>query len=67
VNPVAVGWFAGGIVLAAPFASSAIYEGWFTGLVGGGDISLFVGFLVPLVGYFLTMRARARRAATVAA
>jgi NCS1 nucleoside transporter family len=67
VNPIAVGWFAGGIVLAAPFASSAIYEGWFTGLVGGGDISLFVGFLVPLVGYFLTMRARGRRAATVAA
>jgi NCS1 nucleoside transporter family len=61
VNPVAMAWFVVGIVLAAPFASSAIYQGWFTGWVGGGDISLFVGFLVPLAGYFLTMRARVRR------
>ena len=29
-------------------------------LVGGGDISLFVGFLVSLVGYYLTMRDRVR-------
>jgi len=58
-NPVALGWFAAGIVLGALFASSAIYSGPLTGLVGGGDISIFVGFVVSLVGYYLTMRRRA--------
>jgi nucleobase:cation symporter-1, NCS1 family len=60
-NPVALGWFAAGIVLAALFASSAIYSGPLTGLVGGGDISIFVGFAVSLVGYYLTMRGRVGR------
>jgi nucleobase:cation symporter-1, NCS1 family len=61
-NLVALGWFVAGIALAAPFASNAIYSGSFTGLVGGGDISIFVGFLVSLAGYYLTMRGRADRA-----
>jgi purine-cytosine permease-like protein len=58
LNPVALGWFAAGIVLAALFSSSAIFNGPLVGLVGGGDISIFVGFLVSLVGYYLTMRNR---------
>jgi NCS1 nucleoside transporter family len=57
-NPIALGWFVAGIALAALFASSAIYSGPLTGLVGGGDISIFVGFIVPLAGYYLTMRGR---------
>ncbi|MCW2902081.1 MAG: cytosine or purine or uracil or thiamine or allantoin permease [Streptosporangiaceae bacterium] len=61
-NPVALGWFAAGIVLAALFASSAIYSGPLTGLVGGGDISIFVGFVVTLAGYYLTMRRRVGQA-----
>ena len=61
-NPVGLGWFVAGIVLAALFASSSIYSGPLTGLVGGGDISIFVGFLIPLAGYYLTMRSRVARA-----
>jgi NCS1 family nucleobase:cation symporter-1 len=62
VNPVALGWFAGGMVLAALFANSAVFVGPLTGLVGGGDISIFVGFGVGLVGYYVTMRGRVRPA-----
>ncbi len=58
VNPVALGWFAAGIVVAALFSSSAIYSGPLTRLVGGGDISIFVGFVVSLGGYYVTMRQR---------
>jgi NCS1 family nucleobase:cation symporter-1 len=61
-NPVALAWFAVGIVLAALFASSTIYSGPLAGLIGGGDISIFVGFVVPLAGYYLNVRGRAARA-----
>lgn len=57
-NPIALGWFAAGIALAALFASSELFTGPLTNLVGGGDISIFVGFVVALVGYYLTMRRR---------
>lgn len=57
-NPIALGWFAAGIVLAALFSSSAIYSGPLTGIIGGGDISIFIGFFVSLAGYYLTMRRR---------
>ncbi|MCU1616321.1 MAG: cytosine or purine or uracil or thiamine or allantoin permease, partial [Frankiales bacterium] len=66
-NPVGLGWFAAGIVLAALFSSSAIYSGPLTGLVGGGDISIFVGFLVSLAGYYVSMRRRAGRPSGAAA
>ena len=66
INPVAVGWFVGGIALAALFASSALYEGPLTGLVGGGDISIYVGFLVALVGYYFSMRRTAGPASDAA-
>jgi nucleobase:cation symporter-1, NCS1 family len=62
VNPVALGWFVAGIALALLFASSTIYSGPLTGLVGGGDISIFVGFVIPLAGYYLTARGRAAQA-----
>jgi nucleobase:cation symporter-1, NCS1 family len=61
-NPVGLAWFAVGIVLAALFASNTIYSGPLTGLIGGGDISIFVGFVVPLAGYYLNVRGRAARA-----
>jgi cytosine/uracil/thiamine/allantoin permease len=66
-NPVALGWFVAGIVLAAMFSSSAIYEGPLVGLIGGGDISIFVGFAVSLIGYYLTMRSRVQPAPDAAA
>jgi NCS1 nucleoside transporter family len=59
VNPVALGWFVAGVVLASLFANSAVYVGPLVGLVGGGDISIFVGFGVTLIGYYLTMRSKA--------
>jgi NCS1 family nucleobase:cation symporter-1 len=62
VNPIALGWFFGGMALAALFANSAVFVGPLTGLVGGGDISIFVGFGVALVGYYVTMRGRVRPA-----
>lgn len=58
INPVALGWFAAGIVAAAMFSSSSVFEGPLVGAIGGGDISLYVGLLVALVGYYLTMRGR---------
>lgn len=48
--------------VAALFASNTIYSGPLTGLIGGGDISIFVGFVVPLAGYYLNVRGRAARA-----
>jgi NCS1 family nucleobase:cation symporter-1 len=58
VNPVALGWFAAGIVAAALFSSSSVFVGPLVGAIGGGDISLYVGLLVAFVGYYLTMRGR---------
>jgi NCS1 family nucleobase:cation symporter-1 len=57
-NPVALGWFAAGIACAALFSSSSVFEGPLVSSIGGGDISIYVGFLVALVGYYLTMRGR---------
>jgi NCS1 nucleoside transporter family len=66
-NPLALGWFAAGIVLGALFSSSAVYTGPLTGWVGGGDISIFVGFAVAVVGYYLTARRGVARAGVPAA
>jgi NCS1 nucleoside transporter family len=59
INPVAIGWFVAGIALASLFANSAVYVGPLVGLVGGGDISIFVGCGVTFLGYYLTMRSKA--------
>jgi purine-cytosine permease-like protein len=66
VNPMAMLWFVAGIVLAALFASSSLFEGPLTGLVGGGDISIYVGFAVGLIGYYVTMRTTAGPASEAA-
>jgi NCS1 family nucleobase:cation symporter-1 len=60
-NPVALGWFAAGIVLAAMFSSSSVFQGPLVASIGGGDLSIPVGFLVSLVGYYLSMRGRVLR------
>lgn len=60
-NPVALGWFAAGIDLAAMFSSSSVFQGPFVSSIGGGDLSIPVGFFVSLVGYYLSMRGRVVR------
>jgi len=66
VNVMALLWLVAGIVLAALFASSALYQGPLTGLVGGGDISIYVGFAVGFIGYYVTMRTQAAPASEAA-
>jgi cytosine/uracil/thiamine/allantoin permease len=66
-NLVGLGWFVAGMALAALFANSAVYVGPLVSWVGGGDISIFVGFGVAFTGYLLTMRGRAVPAADSAA
>jgi purine-cytosine permease-like protein len=56
---VGLGWFVAGAALAALFANSAVYVGPLVSWVGGGDISIFVGFAVSFLGYLVTMRGRA--------
>jgi NCS1 family nucleobase:cation symporter-1 len=60
-NPVALGWFAAGIVLAAMFSSSSVFQGPLVSSIGGGDLSIPVGLLVSFVGYYLSTRRRALR------
>jgi hypothetical protein len=40
------------------FSSSAVFQGPLVSSIGGGDISIYVGLLVALLGYYLTMRSR---------
>ena len=57
-NSHALGWFLAGVVGAALFSSSAAFDGPLVASIGGGDISIFVGLIVPFVGYLVTMRGR---------
>jgi nucleobase:cation symporter-1, NCS1 family len=52
----ALGAFAAGIVAALLFANAPLYQGPLIGLVGDGDISIYVGFIVAAVSYYLLMR-----------
>ena len=55
-NVRAVAWFAIGMVVGGLFSSNAIWQGSFVKYIGGGDLSIFVSFLVAGLGYYLTMR-----------
>lgn len=52
------GRFLAGVFGAALFSSSVALDGPLVASIGGGDISMFVGLIVPFVGYFVTMRER---------
>jgi NCS1 family nucleobase:cation symporter-1 len=45
-----------GIVSALMFANAPLYRGPLIGLIGGGDISVYTGFIVSAVAYYLLMR-----------
>jgi cytosine/uracil/thiamine/allantoin permease len=64
----AIGAFALGIVGALLFANAPLYQGPLIGLTGNGDISIYVGFVVSAVSYYLLMRGtiRAQSAALAA-
>jgi len=57
-NPIALGWFAVGIICAALFSNSTVFRGPLVDSIGGGDISIFVGLIVAFVGYYAMMRGR---------
>lgn len=50
--------FALGIAGASLFANGTLYQGPLIGLVGNGDISIYVGFVVAGVAYWALMRGR---------
>lgn len=52
----AIGAFALGIGAAMLFANAPLYQGPLIGLIGNGDISIYVGFAVSAVSYYLLMR-----------
>jgi nucleobase:cation symporter-1, NCS1 family len=52
----AIGAFALGIGAALLFANAPLYQGPLIGVIGNGDISIYVGFVVSAVSYYLLMR-----------
>ena len=57
-NPVALVALVLGTVVAALFANSTLYVGPLVGLIDGGDISIFAGFLVAATIYYAGMRGK---------
>jgi hypothetical protein len=37
------------------FSNNTLWRGYFVNHIGGGDLSIFVGFIVTGVGYYLTV------------
>jgi cytosine/uracil/thiamine/allantoin permease len=56
----AIGAFALGIGGALLFANAPLYQGPLIGVTGNGDISIYVGFVVSAVAYYLLMRGTIR-------
>jgi len=56
----AIGAFALGVGGALLFANAPLYQGPLIGLTGDGDISIYVGFVVSAVSYYLLMRGTIR-------
>ena len=48
--------FASGIVAAGAFANGSLWRGPLVRLIGGGDISIYVGFALAFAVYFVLMR-----------
>jgi purine-cytosine permease-like protein len=64
-NIPATVWFVLGIVTASMFSNNTIWHGYFVKDIGGGDLSVFVGFIVAGAGYYLTMKKRMSTGRTV--
>ena len=45
-----------GLVAALLFANAPLFQGPLIGLIGNGDISIYVGFVVSAISYYLLMR-----------
>lgn len=55
-NRRAIASFAIGILGAGAFANAPLWRGPLVGLIGNGDISVFVGFALGFVCYYVSMR-----------
>lgn len=64
-NISATVWLVIGIAIASVFSSNAIWQGYFVKDIGGGDLSIFVGFIVTGVGYYFTMAKKIRAQSTL--
>ena len=52
--PAAV-WLIVGIGVSSMFSNNTLWRGYFVNHIGGGDLSIFVGFIVTGVGYYVTV------------
>jgi purine-cytosine permease-like protein len=59
-NIPATVWFVLGIAIASLFSSNTLWQGYFVKDLGGGDLSIFAGFIASGAGYYLTMVKRMR-------
>jgi NCS1 family nucleobase:cation symporter-1 len=64
-NVVALGCYAGGVLLQIPFLAQTLYTGPLTELLGGADVSWLVGLGVTAAVYFPLARRRADPPATM--
>jgi NCS1 family nucleobase:cation symporter-1 len=55
-----VGAFAIGIVAAMMFANAPLNQGPLIGWIGNGDVSIYAGFIVAGLAYYLLMRRKGR-------
>ncbi len=52
--PAAV-WLVVGIAVSSMFSNNTLWRGYFVNHIGGGDLSIFVGFIVTGLGYYVTV------------
>jgi NCS1 family nucleobase:cation symporter-1 len=57
-NISATVWLVLGIAISSMFSNNTLWHGYFVNDVGGGDLSIFVGFVVTGAGYYLTVAKR---------
>jgi hypothetical protein len=48
-------WLIAGIAVSSLFSNNTLWRGFFVSHISGGDLSIFVGFIVTGVGYYLTV------------
>ena len=57
-NVAGVIWFVIGAFVASLFSSNTVWQGLLVRYIGGGDLSIFVGFVIAFAGYYVTKRGR---------